>query len=175
MGLSTKEKGSKLDILDPTGENIGLNERSSYTNEGKTVSLSGRPHIDIAHQGRLIVNGLPIKMTLHRHKDAFALLATGASPSYKIKLLDVVFCVRKVELTTHKFQEIQQSLEKIPVSYPINRAIAADLTSLNWDNAFLGQMPNKILLDWFIMPLLQDPINEIRLSITTPNTGRSIC
>jgi len=83
--------------------------------------------------------------------------------------LDVVFSVRKVELTTHKFQEIQQSLEKI------NRAIAADLTSLNWDNAFLGQMPNKILLDWFIMPLLQDPINEIRLSITTPNTGRSIC
>ena len=61
-------------------------------------------------------------------------------------------CLRKVQLTSHKFQEIQQSLKKVPAVYPINRvevktySVAAGLTFLNWDNAFQGQIPNRIFV-----------------------------
>ncbi|XP_066922747.1 uncharacterized protein F54H12.2-like [Clytia hemisphaerica] len=70
----------------------------------------------------------------------------------RIKITDAVLCVRKVQLTHHKFAEIQRNLEKNVASYPINRvqvkthSIAAGLTSLNWDNLILGQLPNRIFL-----------------------------
>ena len=152
MGLYTKDKQGKFDVVQIDGENPGFNERHSLTARSKIVSICGRPHIDIAHQGRLILNGMPVKITLHRQRDTFALLAGGESPNYKIKLLDVVFCIRKVELAAHMFKEIQQKLEKEPVVYPINRAtvktrsIAAGLTSLNWDNAIMGQIPSKVII-----------------------------
>ena len=69
-----------------------------------------------------------------------------------MKIVDAVLCVRKVKLTTHKFKEIQQELEKHVICYPINRvqlktqSMAAGLTSLNMDNLILGQIPNRIFI-----------------------------
>ena len=115
------------------------------------MEIYGRVHSDIFNQGRLIVNGLPFKIVFHCNKNSFALLAATGS-DYKILLTEALLCLRKVRLTPHKFQEIQQNLEKIPAVYPINRvdiktySVAAGLTSLNWDNTFQGQIPNRIFI-----------------------------
>ena len=64
----------------------------------------------------------------------------------------MIFCLRKVQLSTHKFQSIQQRLEKTPALYPINRveikthSVAQGLSSLNWENAVLGQIPNRVFV-----------------------------
>ena len=116
------------------------------------VELIGRLHCDIFNQGRLLLNGLPLKITLHRNKDAFCLITNGDNPSFKVKLVDVALCLRKVQLTAKKFSEVQQTLEKVPACYPINRvtikthSLAAGLTSFNWDNAILGKLPNRIFI-----------------------------
>ena len=150
MGMYTKDEATKLDETDPNN-NTGLLERYNYFQESKIVEICTRIHSDIFHQGRLLMNGLPIKIVLHRNKHPFMLMAAAGS-TYKIVLSEAILCIRKVQLSPHKFQEIQQTLEKIPAVYPINRvvvkthSVAAGLTSLNWDNAFQGQLPNRIFI-----------------------------
>ena len=99
---------------------------------------------------RLILNCLPMRLVFHRSKDAFAIMASGNAHS--VKLSEAVLCARKVQLSHHKFAEIQQELEKNVVSYSINHvhvkthSITAGLTSLSWYNLILGQLPNRIFL-----------------------------
>ena len=58
--------------------------------------------------------------------------------------MDVVSSVRRVQLPSTKFMDIQQSLEKRLALHPINRvelkthSLPAGLTCLNWDNACNG-------------------------------------
>lgn len=153
MGLFSKDTAGNIDETDPAKDNAGLKDRFEFTKNSALVELSGRLHSDICNQGRLLLNGLPLKIVLHRSKDNFSLIADGATPaSFKVKITDAVMRVRKVKLTVRKFAEIQQRLEKTPIVYPINRvvvkthSIAAGLTSLNWDNAILGQLPNRIFI-----------------------------
>ena len=109
--------------------------------------LQGRVHSDIFNQGKLLLNGRPLKVTFQRHKNNFALLSAAENPEFKLSFQEVIFCLRKVQLSLHKFQSIQQRLEKTPALYPFNRieikthSVAQGLSSLNWENAMLGQIP----------------------------------
>ena len=131
MAMYTKDQAGRLDDVDPA-RNSGLSERFEHFKGSRTVEIYGRIHSDLFYQGRLILNGLPLKIVMHRNKSTFALLAASGS-DYKILSTEALLCVRKVRLTPHKFQEIQQSLEKVPAIYPINRvdvktySVAAEL------------------------------------------------
>ena len=82
----------------------------------------------------------------------FTLLSAVENPTFKVSFQEVMFCLCKVQLSSHKFQSIQQRLEKIPALYPINRAeikthsVAQGLSSLNWKSAILGQIPNRVFI-----------------------------
>ena len=86
---------------------------------------------------------------LTRVNNNFALLCAAENPSFKVSFQEVIFCLRKVQLSPHKFQSIQQRLEKTPALYPINRveiktqSVAQGLSSLNWKNDILGQIPDR--------------------------------
>ena len=131
---------------DPTG-----NDGNEYFKKSQVVELCGQLHCDMFHQGRLLLNALPLKITLHRNKSGF-MLSTKSNEKYKFVLLEAVLSVRKVQLAPHKFIEIQKSLETSPALYPINRvdvrthSVAAGLTSLIWDNVFQGQLPNRVFV-----------------------------
>ena len=107
-------------------------------------------HSEIFNQGRLLLNGLLLKLTFQRQKSSFTLLSTVENPTFKVSFQEVIFCLRKVQLSPKKFQSIQQRLDKTPALYPINRveikthSVAQDLSLLNWENAILGQMPNRV-------------------------------
>jgi hypothetical protein len=180
MGLFAKDTTEHMDEADPTKGNEGLAERFTYCEKSKQFELSGKIHADIFNQGRLLINGLPLKLVMHRNKDAFVLMAAGANPRFRIVINSAVFLVRKVQLTPHKFLEIQRTLEKTPVVYPINRAIvkthsiASGLTSLNWDNVILGQLPNRLYLamvdnDSFTGSFKKNPFNFKHFDVTNIN------
>ena len=94
-----------------------------------------------------MLNGLPLKVKFQRHKNNFTLLSAAENPAFKVSFQKVIFCSRKVQLSPHKFQSIQKRLEKTPALYPINRieikthSVAQGLSSLNWENAILDQIP----------------------------------
>ena len=77
MGLFCKDTFKHLEETDPSKENKGLSFRNEFTQSSKLVELIGRLHTDISNQGRLILNGLPIKFVFHRSKDAFCLMANA--------------------------------------------------------------------------------------------------
>ena len=150
MGLFYKDTAGRFDELDPTSDNTGLNKRHEFGKLSKTMFLQGRVHSDIFHQGRLLLNGLPLKVTFQGHKNNFTLLSPAENPAFNVSFQEVVFCLRKVQLSPHK--SIQQILEKSPALYPINRveikthSVAQGLSSLNWENAILGQIPNRVFI-----------------------------
>ena len=90
-----------------------------------------------------------ILIFLARVNNNFALLCAAENLAFKVSFQEVTFCLRKVQLSPQKFQSIQQRLEKTPALYPINHveikthSVAQGLSSLNWENAILGQIPNR--------------------------------
>ena len=85
--------------------------------ESKIVEVSGR-ECDLFNQGRLLLNGLPLKMILHRNRPTFTLMSGDQDEQYKLNILEAVLSLRKVILTPHKFIEIQKNLEVMPARYP---------------------------------------------------------
>ena len=148
MGLYKKD--SIIENLNPA-QNLAIAERIEHFKESRVVEVSGRIHSDIFHQERLLLNGIPLKITLHRNKAGFMLL-TNVDALFKFLITEAVLCVRKVQLTQHKFIEIQKNLERVPALFPINRidvrthSVAAGLSSLIWDNIYQGQLPNRIFV-----------------------------
>ena len=124
----------------------------TYFGKSKIVDISGQIHCDIFNQGRLILNGLPLKIAFHRNRSAFLFMSEEDNPNYKLNIIEAIFCVRKVTLTPHRFIELQKQLETVPACYPINRvdvrthSVAAGLTNFIWDNCYQGQLPNKIII-----------------------------
>ena len=91
MGMYTKDQAERHDDIDPA-RNTGLSERFQYFKASQTVEVYGRIHSDIFNQGRLIVNGLPLKIIMHRNKNSFALLAATGS-DYKILMIEAILCL----------------------------------------------------------------------------------
>ena len=77
---------------------------------------------DIFNQGKLLLNGLPLNLMFQRQKNSFALLSDAENRAFKVSFQDVIFCLRKVRLSPHNFQSIQQTLAKTSALYPINCA-----------------------------------------------------
>ena len=174
MGFYKKEVA--MENLNPN-QNAVIAERVEYYEKSQVVEVVGRIHTDICHQGRFLLNGLPLKVTLHRNKSAFMLLTGVDNPAFKIAFTEAVLSIRKVQLTQHKFIEIQKSLESVPALLPINRvevkthSVAAGLSSLNWDNVYQGQLPNRIFIgmldnDAFVGTYKKNPFNFKHFNIS---------
>ena len=119
-------------------------------------------------------------------------MADDASKDASLKILDAQLCVRKVQLKMSKFQEIQQTLETIPIHYPITRvelkthSVAQGISSLNWENAVVGQLPTRVVVgmtdnDSFIGNIGKNPFNfknfalsEIALYLNGETVGAPI-
>ena len=61
-----------------------------------------------------------IKINVQRHNNNFALLSAAEDPAFKVSFQEVIFCLGKVQLISHKFKSTQQRLEKTLALYPIN-------------------------------------------------------
>ena len=76
LGFLYKDTAGHFDDLDPISDNSGLNKRHEFGKLSKTMFLQGRVHSDIFNQGKLLLNGLPFKVTFQGQKNNFTLLST---------------------------------------------------------------------------------------------------
>ena len=63
----------------------------------KTMFLQGRVYSDIFNHARLLLNGLPLKITFRRHKNNVTLLSAAENPEFKASFQEVIFSLRKVQ------------------------------------------------------------------------------
>ena len=123
MGLYSKDTAKKMDLVAVDGANGKLKARSQYIKESKWVEKSGLLHCNLVSSDRFLLNGLSLKIVLHRQKDSFVLMTDDASRDCRVRNIETQLCVRYVKLSDEKYRNIQQSLPAIPACYPIKRVV----------------------------------------------------
>ena len=99
--------------------NAGLVERRRHIAGSRVVEMMGRLHVDLFMQDRFLHNGVSVKIRIVRNKDAFSLMAGGAKPDYKVRIVDVVLFVRKAVLSSTASMAHIRALEKGTAKYPL--------------------------------------------------------
>ena len=156
MALYSKDTVTKMDLVAVDGANGGLKARTKYIKERKLVEVSGLLHCNLVNSGCLLLNGL-LKIVLHRQRDSFVLMADDASKNYRVCIIEAQLFVQHVKSSNEKCRNIQQFLPATPACYPIRRvvtkthSVAQGISCLNWENAHVSQLPNRVLWLWWIM------------------------
>ena len=128
----------------------GLKARTKYIKERKMVQVSGLLHCELVTSDRLLLNGLSLKIVFHRRRGSFILMADDASRDCRVRIIEAQLCVRYVKLPDKKYRDIQQFLLATSACYSIKRvvmkthSVAQGISSLNWVNTHVGQLPNSV-------------------------------
>ena len=170
MERYNKDAASKMDLGAVHCANGGLKARSQYIKESKLVEVSGLLHYDLVNLDRLLLNGLALKILLHRQRDSFVLMADDASRDCRVCIIEAQLYARYVKLSDEKYRNIQQFLPATLACYPTKRvvmkmhSVAQGISSLNWENAHVGQLPNRVLIamvdnDVYTGNIAKNPLN----------------
>ena len=99
-----------------------------------------------------MINGVDVKIRLVRSKSAFALMAGGNNPDYKINIVNATLFAKKATLNPTVQMAHIKALEKSTVNYPIRSvnstvySIPAGARSHTYENLFLGTLPKRVVL-----------------------------
>ena len=132
---------------DAANANEGFSSRRKWIKNSRSVTMIGRPHVDLCFQDRLILNGVDMKMRFVRSKDVFNLMGNG-----RVVIEDMSLFVRKVRVHPSVQLGHIKALDKTTAKYPLKRvetkvfSIPKHNMSANQENLFLGQLPNRIVL-----------------------------
>ena len=119
-----KDTAGHMEATQENGGNAGLVERRRHIAGSRVVEMMGRLHVDLFMQDRFLINGVTVKIQLVRSKDAFSLMAGGANPDYKVRIVDAVLFVRKAVLSPTVAMAHIRALEKGTAKYPLPRSTA---------------------------------------------------
>ena len=140
-----KDKSGHMD--DATNANDGFTKRRKWVQNSRSVTMIGRPHVDLCFQDRLMLNGVDMKMRFVRSKDSFNLMGGG-----KVVIKDMSLFVRKVKVHPSVQLGHIKALDRTTAKYPVKRvetkvfSIPKNNMSANQENLFLGQLPNRIVI-----------------------------
>ena len=98
------------------------------------------------------------------------MIADDASRDCRVCIIEAQLWVQYVKLSNEKYKNIQQSLPATPACYPIKRvvmkihSVAQGISSLNWENARVGQLPNRVFMamvdnDAYTGSIVKNPFN----------------
>ena len=170
MGLCGKGTATKMEWVAVGGASGGLIARTRNIKERKLVEVSGLLHCDLVNLDHLLLNGLPLMIVFHRQRHSFVLTADDASRDPRFCIIEAQLCVRHVKLSDDKYSIIQQSLPATtaccPIKYVIMKThfLAKEISSLNWKNAHVGQLPSRVFMamvdnDSYIGSIAKNPFN----------------
>ena len=114
--------------------------------------MMGRLHVDLFLQDKFLINGVNVKIQLVRSKNAFALMAGGANPDYKITIINATLFAKKATLNPTVLMAHINTLEKSTTKYPMRSvdgkvySIPTGARSHTHENLFLGTLPKRLVL-----------------------------
>jgi hypothetical protein len=75
--LFFKDTPGHLDEAPTPLHNKGAKQRSEFVGRSKTISMIGRPHLDIFHQSKLLLPGVELRLKFQRSSNQFCLIAAN--------------------------------------------------------------------------------------------------
>ncbi|UYV63397.1 hypothetical protein LAZ67_2003955 [Cordylochernes scorpioides] len=152
--LFEKDTAKYFDETDPNGNNLGLKARHAVMDLNKEITLFGAMNLDLSFQHKLLLNGVSLKIRLHRAKNSFVLMSN--TQGFVLKITKASLLVRKVTVSLSVVLAHNKTLENGVAKYPIRKVDVKTLTipsgthSTILPNLFLGPVPNRIVIG-FVM------------------------
>ena len=150
-----KDTATRLDaveIADRPAANEGFVTRRENILRSRLVDMIGRLHVDLFLHDKFLISGVDVKIRLVRSKPAFALMAGGLNPDYKINIVNATLFAKKATLNPTVQMAHIKALEKSTVKYPMRSveckvySIPAGTRSHTYENLFLGTLLKRLVL-----------------------------
>lgn len=115
-----------------------------------TIDLYGRLRLDLFNQGRLMIGGLEMKLTLQAHRPDFYFIVDDAKYSVEVEWNHVALFLQCVKLNSPILSAQERALANSPALYPITRVdikqfvIPAGQGNVPLDTVFAGHQPRRI-------------------------------
>ena len=141
-----------VEIVDGAAANAGFVARRENIVRSRVVDMMGRLHVDLFLQDKFLINGVDVKIRLVRSKAAFAFMAGGPNPDYRINIVNATLFAKKSTLNPTVQMAHIKALEKSTVINPMRSvdckvySIPAGTRSHTHDNLFLGTLPKRMVL-----------------------------
>ena len=142
-----KDTAGHMEATQENAGNVGLVDRCRHIAESRVVAMMGRLHVDLFLQDKFLLNGVDVKIRLVRSKDAFSLMAGGANPDYKVRIVEAILFARKAVLSPTVQMAHIKALAKGTAKYPLRPvdckvySIPQGAMSHTHENLFLGTLP----------------------------------
>jgi hypothetical protein len=132
------------------GGNAGLSIRNSYSKNSQIVDLEGPLLIDLMSIDRYLINGVDVKLNLHRSSDAFCLMSPDNE--YTVEIMEAVFRVPHIFVSSSLMLAHAKVIDKSPAMYPMKRTViktetlTAGATSYVKESLFEYRIPNRLVI-----------------------------
>ena len=130
----TATRMDAVEIDDGPAANAGFVARRANILRSRIVDMMGRLHVDLFLQDKFMINGVDVKMRLVSSKPAFALMAGGVNPDYKITIVNATLFAKKA--TLNPMRSVDCKVYSIP----------AGARSHTHENLLLGILPKRLVL-----------------------------
>ncbi|GFQ69837.1 uncharacterized protein F54H12.2 [Trichonephila clavata] len=154
-GLFYKDSASKHESVElaNASDNINPGYQTIYSicKESKLIDMIGPLHFDLGNQSKCLINSVNFRIKLEKNKDSFALMS--ATQDFKIVIVHASLFVRKVKVAPSVMITHEVPLSKGFIKIPIRRtevksfALSSGMQSLIIPNAFIGQLPTRLIID----------------------------
>ena len=140
----TATRMDAVEIVEGPAANEGFVIRRANIIRRRVVDLMGRFHVDLFLQDKFLINGVDVKVRLVCSKAAFALMAGGNNPDYRINIVNAILFAKKATLNPTMEMAHIKALENSTVKYPMRSveckvySIPAGARSHTHENLFLG-------------------------------------
>ena len=108
----TATRMDAVEIVDGAASNEGFVARRENIVRSRVVDMMGRLHVDLFLQDKFLINGVDVKIRLVRSKSAFALMAGGNNPDYRITIVNATLFAKKATLNPTVQMAHIKALEK---------------------------------------------------------------
>lgn len=134
----------------------GFNDEAAKIFDGsKAVTFSAKLHADVLNLDRLMLDKMPLQISLNKTPDAFLIKKKDSTDNnnYKLVVEELELHVDKYQMSESLHQRTIKGLEAgAKVVYPFTRSIiktyniAEGSSSLSWNNALMGRKPHQVLI-----------------------------
>ena len=141
-----------VEIADGAAANAGFVARRGEIVLSRIVDMTGRFHVDLFLQDKLLINGVAVSVQLVRSKPAFALMADEANANYKLSIINATLLAKKTILNPSLHMTHIKALRKSAAKYPMRSvgckvySVLAGARSHTHENLFRGTLPKRLVL-----------------------------
>jgi hypothetical protein len=144
-----------FDLTDPSDKaNVGLLARGVLSNGSKEFDLIGPLAVDIAQQGKLLLNGVNLSLRLWPSSPEFCMMATKGEgvTKFQFQITEAVLKVCKVTLASSVLISHAESFKRSDALYPYYKTLLKTETvtkgslSHTIENIFLGEVPSMVTI-----------------------------